>query len=194
MPAVRERITRRDGRRGDEVAPQELPRAVTQAVALRQHRQPPAIALHVVAKLRHGGVPAVRIFLQRQHHDVVEFAFEPAPQFSGTTAFRIRRPARVTAALGLIGIALAYGPHHFVRKIAAIVHGMQAGKQFIEKHAQEIDVGRGGDRLSKHLLGAGSIRASISARWQPWRPAAYWRGRPGSWRCRSRAASRCLRV
>ena len=69
-------------------------------------------------------------------------------------------------------------------------YGRCAGQQLVEHHAERVDVGRGGDRLAAHLLGAGVVRASAARTPVRVRPARRRRRRRAAWRCRSRAASR----
>ncbi len=67
-------------RRAEEMAPEPLAESICDARRPRQHRLVVEVAGDVRRQLGGRSVAAVRIFLERLHHDPVEIAGESAPQ------------------------------------------------------------------------------------------------------------------
>jgi hypothetical protein len=138
------------------------------------------VARDVLAHLVGRAVALRRLLPQSLHDHVVEVARQLAPQGLDRRAAapvevaeRVRLVVARAVARGVGGqevfgardahrgvrrLLLTDDARHLVRRAVAQAVGTMTSEQFVEQHAQRVNVGRGRDRLAPHLLGRGVLR------------------------------------
>ena len=133
------------------VARHELAEAVPAAVRLREHRARIEIPLDVVEQGMGRGITIGGIFLERLEHHGVEIAAQPGG---------VRAPRAVARSRGF---GLEDRLFQCAARIALQFVGPFAAQQFVEHHAERIDIRGDGERLAEDLFRRGVVGSQCAA-------------------------------